>query len=259
MSSFLSTVAADVWRSVRQGYYDVQEETQRPSRPNLKSVAQSRPIPIIAEIKRRSPSAGTLAENADADLAVALEEAGASAISIIVEKNHFGGSIQLLRSAAQKLRVPLLFKDFVVSKKQIVAAKMCGADIVLLIAELFRDGHTELPLGEMIRFAHTSGLEVLLELHDPKLLPSALSSKADYIGINNRDLYTLRLDPDRFYTLSPSLVGARFRVAESGYGDCAHILRDRRAGADAFLIGSSIMSSPSPPQRLKELLGCGQN
>lgn len=258
MPDFLTDVAKSVWESVREGYYDVEECVERPPHPNLKATARKHALPIIAEIKRRSPSAGLLSEKADVGLAHAFEDAGASAISVIVERNHFDGSIELLRSVSHSVSIPVLFKDFVVSKKQVVAASLCGADIVLLIAELFRDHHTELPLEEMIRFAHLNGLEVLLEFHDPKLLDAAVSSEADYVGVNNRDLYTLKLDPDTFYRLSPHLKGARFRVAESGYSGCAHIMRDRLAGADAFLIGSSIMSSPDPPRKLKELLACGQ-
>lgn len=258
MPSFIDSVVSDVLESIRQGYYDVAERVDPPTRPSLREAAEGRPLPIIAEIKRRSPASGRLAERVDVGLALELEEAGASALSFIVERKNFEGSIELLMAASKKLRIPVLFKDFVVSARQVAAASMCGADVILLIAELFRDGYAELPLKEMVGLAHREGLEVLVELHDPSLLDLALSSGADYLGVNNRNLYTLTLDPDNFYKLSPQLKTAKFRVAESGYGDCERIRRDRLAGADAFLIGSAIMCSPNPPKRLRELLACGQ-
>jgi len=257
--NFLGRVVADVRQNIRQGYYDLAEHVNKLDRPSLREVAEKTRLPIIAEIKPRSPSLGRLVDSAGVELALSLERAGASALSILAERTHFDGSLDLLCRASERIGVPILFKDFVVSTRQVEAAKRCGADILLLIAELFRDGYTELPLSQTIRLAHSLGLEVLLEFHDPQLLGAVTRSEADYVGVNNRDLYTLDLKPDHFYSLSHELRGCRFKVAESGYNECERIGRDRLAGADAFLIGSAIMSSPNPPRKLKELLDCDQS
>ena len=259
LSNFLSSVVAGVRENIRQGYYDLAEHVDKLDRPSLKEVAEKTRLPIIAEIKPRSPSLGRLIDSVSVELASSLERAGASALSILVERIHFNGSLELLCRASESIGIPILFKDFVVSTKQVEAASRSGADILLLIAELFRDGYTELPLNQIIRLAHSLGLEVLLEFHDPQLLGTVTNSEADYVGVNNRDLYTLNLKPDHFYSLSHELRGCRFKVAESGYNECGRIGRDRLAGADAFLIGSAIMSSANPPGKLKELLDCDQS
>jgi len=256
--NFLSRVVANVQENIRQGYYDLAECVNKLDRPSLKEVADKTRLPIIAEIKPRSPSLGRLIDSAGVELASSLERAGASALSILVERTHFNGSLELLCRASERIGVPILYKDFVVSTKQVEAANRSGADILLLIAELFRDGYTELSLSQTIRLAHSLGLEVLLEFHDPQLLRGVTRSEADYVGVNNRDLYTLDLKPDHFYTLSHELRECSFKVAESGYNECKRIGRDRLAGADAFLIGSAIMSSVNPPGKLKELLNCDQ-
>ena len=258
MYNFLSRVVANVQENIRQGYYDLAECVNKLDRPSLKEVADKTRLPIIAEIKPRSPSLGRLIDSAGVELASSLERAGASALSILVERTHFNGSLELLCRASERIGVPILYKDFVVSTKQVEAANRSGADILLLIAELFRDGYTELSLSQTIRLAHSLGLEVLLEFHDPQLLRGVTRSEADYVGVNNRDLYTLDLKPDHFYTLSHELRECSFKVAESGYNECKRIGRDRLAGADAFLIGSAIMSSVNPPGKLKELLNCDQ-
>ncbi len=257
LPSFLSKVAADVLRCLEEGYYDIHTQARRRPRPNLRSTAKERTIAIIAEIKPRSPTVGTLVERPDLALAAQLEAAGAAGISILAEKTNFGGSLELVRQASDTLNVPILFKDFVVSPKQLDAAHMCGADLVLLIAELFSDGLTQMTLGDAIGYAHSLGLEVLLELHDESLLPTVLSSEADYIGVNNRNLRTLDLVSHHFQSVSGSLDGV-FKVAESGYAQCSQIQRDRRAGADAFLVGSSLMVSGDPAKKLRELIHCGQ-
>ncbi|MEM3710909.1 MAG: indole-3-glycerol-phosphate synthase [Thermoprotei archaeon] len=259
LPDFLSEVVAGVRESIRQGYYDLAERVDKADRPSLRNVVENTRLPIIGEIKPRSPSLGRLIDQVDVDLALSLERVGASAISIIVERTHFDGSLELLCKASQRLGVPVLFKDFVVGSKQVEAAYKGGADIILLIAELFRDGYTELPLNQTIRLAHSMGLEVLLEFHDPQLLPQVVESEADYIGVNNRDLYTLNLYADHFYNLAPKLGRHVFKVAESGYSECGRIARDRRIGAHAFLIGSAIMSSVNPPEKLRELLDCDQD
>jgi indole-3-glycerol phosphate synthase len=256
MRDFLANTVKSVKQDIENGYYSVEQAVKR-RRRSLRESSKHKKIAVIAELKPRSPSLGILRGDVDERLALNLVEAGAAAISVLVERKHFGGSIKLLSQIASKLQVPILFKDFLMSTVQVNAAKDAGADMVLLIAELFENGFTEIGFEEMIDYAHSQGLEVLAETHEPSNLAMIESSNADYIGINNRDLTTLSLNADHFYTVSKNFRSKKFRVAESGYTSCTQILRDKAAGADAFLIGGAIMSSSSPSNKLRELTSCG--
>jgi indole-3-glycerol phosphate synthase len=256
MRDFLLSAVKSVKWDIENGYYSIEHVVKKRSRSLAESVKDKR-IAIIAELKPRSPSSGVLRNGVDEKLASELAKAGAAAISVLIERRHFGGSIKLLSRIAPKLRVPILFKDFLISTVQVDAARNAGADMVLLIAELFGKGFTEIKFEEMIDYAHSQGLEVLAETHDPSYLAMIESSNADYIGINNRDLATLSLNAEHFYAVSKNFGSNKFRVAESGYTSCAQILRDRKAGANAFLIGGALMASSSPASRLRELVNCG--
>lgn len=252
LRDFLFEVTSSVKSLVKNGYYESEKSVSK-KRRILKEEARKHALPIIAELKAKSPGYGEL-RSTDFRLANKLVQAGACAISVLVEPVYFGGSLSLLREVAQNVDAPILFKDFVISKKQLVTADRCGADIVLLIAEVFERGLSCDSLEEMIESAHALNLEVLLETHDPKNVALVNSTKAEYIGINNRNLVDLSLDPDHFFKLSKQYKKQKFTVAESGYSDALKIKRDFEAGADCFLIGGSIMSAKDPIAKLKELI-----
>jgi indole-3-glycerol phosphate synthase len=256
MPEFLAAVCASVRQDLENGYYNVERRVRR-ERLSLRSHMSKRRPAIIAELKAKSPSRGHLREAIQPALANELVASGAAGLSVLTQRAHFDGSISLFQEVAESTRCPLLFKDFIVSERQIDAAFASGADIVLLISELFHLGLSDLPLEEMVDYSHGLGLETLVEFHSPSLMDSSVSSESDYIGVNNRNLKDLSLDTNHFFRIAPNLPRDRLVVAESGYSECADILRDFRAGADAFLIGSSLMESPHPGRKLKELASCG--
>jgi indole-3-glycerol phosphate synthase len=215
--------------------------------------ALTRPgIAVVAEFKRRSPSAGTLREKADLrELVGAYERGGASALSVLTEEPNFGGSLEDLRAARGLCELPLLRKDFIVDEYQLLEAQAAGADAVLLIAAALEP--------EQLRSLHGAalalGLEVLVEVHDRGELDNALGAGARLIGINNRDLRDFSVDVGRTTQLMGAIPEGVSVVSESGIAS-AEQLRDLEAiGVDAVLVGESLMRSADPERALRELLG----
>ncbi len=224
---------------------DIQVEAMgTPSATRDLLAALARPgLHVIAEVKRRSPSAGALATDDDiVARARAYERGGAAAISVLCEPHWFGGSVDDLRAVRRAVHVPVLAKDFVVSSDQLRLLRDAGADIVLLLAVL----HDADALGWLVAEARSLGLEPLVEAHDAVELERALSSDARLLGINNRDLNTLEVDAARAETLRSLVPDDRLVVAESGINDPRQLLRLRARGFDAALIGEALMRSADP-------------
>jgi len=195
---------------------------------------------VIAEIKRRSPSAGRLGTSTDLDIAArarAYEEGGAAIVSVLVEGAHFGGSLADLRAARQATALPVLAKDFVVDDRQIPLLRGAGADLILLLATL----HPARRLRRLVERARDVGLEPLVEAHDSRTVDAALASGTRLIGLNNRDLRSLVVDPDRAERLRSLVPDDRLVVGESGVSETRMLRRLRGAGFDAVLIGEALM------------------
>jgi len=205
--------------------------------------------PIIAETKKASPSKGKITEIEPAEAAKLLENAGACAISVLTDK-HFGGKICHLRQVKKAVSLPVLRKDFIVDVFQLYESRGNGANAVLLIASLLRDKTTE-----FVDKAHELGMEALVEVHGEEDVEYALKSAARLIGINNRDLGNFKVDLGTTQHLARQIPKNRIIVAESGIESRQDILVLKKAGANAFLIGTSIMSSEDIGKKLKELAG----
>ncbi|MDC0674302.1 indole-3-glycerol phosphate synthase TrpC [Nannocystis radixulma] len=205
---------------------------------------------IIAEFKRASPSAGVLREGADArQIAMLYAANGAACMSVLCDK-HFQGSLDDLRSVRQSVALPLLCKDFILEKTQIVEAKRVGADCVLLIV-------AALPvpqLRNLIEFSHSLEMQVLCETRDEAEIDRAMAAGGKLIGVNSRDLQTFELDPDRAAKLRKYVPSSFTYVAESGVRTIDDALRLRDSGADALLIGSYFMTAEQPGETLRELV-----
>ncbi len=222
--------------------------------------ALSRPeLAFICELKRRSPSAGVLlaedGESPGADshggprwraLAHAYRAGGANALSILTEQDHFAGSLQDLR-AAGVCGLPRLRKDFVIDEAMLLEACLYGADAVLLIAAILDDA----TLRHLMDCSAHYGLAVLLEVHDERELERAAVLNPDLIGVNARDLSTMRVDLATCERLLPRIPSSALRVAESGIKNIADLQRVRAAGADAVLIGETLMRSADPAGTLR--------
>ena len=206
---------------------------------------------VIAECKRRSPSRGILKANYDvAAIASGYAQAGAAAISVLTEPAFFDGSLDHLAAARRVTQLPLLRKDFIVDRYQILEARAAGADAVLLIVAAL----SPVALQQLHQAATEAGLDVLVEIHELIELPVALDAGATIIGVNNRNLRTLSVDTDvsrRAVELIPDEVIA---VAESGLRTAADLNELTAAGYDAFLIGERFMMTDDPGRALGDLL-----
>jgi indole-3-glycerol phosphate synthase len=204
----------------------------------------------IAEVKRRSPSAGELRPDADpASLAAAFERAGAAAVSILVDE-RFAGSWDDLRAARAAATLPLLAKGFFSTREHLETAKQSGADAVLLLLRDLDDGR----MRELLQVAAELGLETLVEAHEAEELGRALTLDAPLIGVNARDLATFRIDRSAQLDLVAGAPRDRVIVAESGIGNRAHAAAAELAGADAVLVGTTLMRAPDPEATLANLL-----
>ena len=220
--------------------------------PSFRNALRGESVAVIAEVKRRSPSKGWIQADMDAVAqALAYESAGASAISILTEPEHFAGSTSDLIDSRRAVTVPLLKKDFHVAPIQLLEAKAIGASAALLITRAL--GPAGLP--EMVASARAIALEVLIEVRDERELDLALECGAAVVGINNRNLETLAIDPatsERLLGRVPSDVVA---IAESGVGNRADVERVARVGADAVLVGSSLSAAVDPAAAVRGLTG----
>ena len=207
------------------------------------------PIRIIAEVKKASPSKGIIKEDFDPILiAQAYSNSGANAISVLTEPHYFQGNLEYLTAIRRYVPTPLLRKDFIVDKYQIVEALVYGADFIFLIAKAL--GIKE--LKELYDYAIHLGLEVLVEIHDKEDLTKAIKCGATIIGINHRNLDTFEMDMTLCDKLIPLIPNGKIIVAESGVSDTEVIKRLNSIGADAFLIGEHFMRVPIIEDELKK-------
>lgn len=205
---------------------------------------------IIAEIKRASPSRGWIRKDLDAaETARSYVAGGACAISVLTENRFFGGTLQDLSEASAACGdLPVLRKDFVLDEYMVVESRANGADIVLLIVGVLGE-----KTAEMVRLASEYGMEALVEVHDEKEMEVAAGSGAAVVGINNRDLTSLRVDLNTAVRLLPQAPSGAVRVVESGISSRADVMRFRELGADAFLVGEAIVRSPDAAAAIRLL------
>ncbi|MDM7924421.1 MAG: indole-3-glycerol phosphate synthase TrpC [bacterium] len=208
---------------------------------DLKAALAASGLSVIAEMKRKSPSAGELRPDLDPAVAAAVyAKAGARAVSVLTDRVYFGGTIRDIHTARSACGLPVLRKEFIIDEIQIQQSREAGADAVLLIARILSPER----LAELHRTAASAGLACLVEIRDRKELDAALRAGASIIGVNNRDLDTLETDLSVSLDLAPSLPDSVTKVAESGIrsADDARRLRDR--GYDAILVGEAVIRTP---------------
>lgn len=209
-------------------------------------------INVISELKKASPSAGLLRESFDpASLARGFEQAGAAALSVLTEEEHFQGALAHLRDARAAVSLPVLRKDFIVDSWQVWEARAANADsFLLIVAALTPDA-----LAALLALGRELGMEPLVEVHTAAELDRALEAGARIIGVNNRDLHTLAVRVETSFELIESIPDDRIAVAESGLRTADDLTRLRAAGFDAFLIGETLMRESDPAAGLRRLLG----
>lgn len=209
-------------------------------------------VAVIAEVKRRSPSAGVIREGVDAVLlATIYAGAGAAAISVLTEPEQFAGSLEDLRRVAAAVPLPVLRKDFIADPLQLLEARAAGAAAVLLIARALLPGD----LNALASRARSIGLETLIEVHDPAELDAALAARPSAIGVNARDLATLAIDTARAEAIIEHIPPEVPAIAESGLRQRADVARVAARGADAVLVGTALAGSADPGHELAALCG----
>jgi indole-3-glycerol phosphate synthase len=256
MPDYLDTLARDAKETITAGYYEVSTQLTAPSVSLRKAITESKRNAVITEVKAASPSRGTIKTSFDpAEVARAMEKGGATGISVLTEPKHFSGSLSYLAKVREAVKLPILMKDIIINPIQLEAASRIGANVVLLIEALFEREYCKCSLNEMITQAHSRHLEVLLETHSEDEFQSAIKTDADLIGINNRDLRTLKVDleiTERILKKHES--NDKVVVSESGVVTPADLLFLRGCGAQAFLIGSSIMMADNIETKVKEFV-----
>jgi indole-3-glycerol phosphate synthase len=260
------SVLDDILEDVRT---DLAERQQLTPLARLKEAAARAPSPcdaaaalsgdevsVIAEVKRSSPSKGALAAIADpAALAADYEAGGARVISVLTEQRRFGGSLADLAAVREAVQIPVLRKDFVVSSYQLWEARAHGADMILLIVAALPQN----ALVSLVERAESIGLCPLVEVHTADELDRALAAGATVIGVNARNLATLEVDRNVFARLAPRIPDDVIKIAESGVRGPHDLLAYAAAGADAVLVGESLVTGKDPRTAVADLVTAGQH
>jgi indole-3-glycerol phosphate synthase len=256
MADFLDTLAQSARAALDSGYYEKLSEVPTFQASLKKAILEAEHASVISEIKTASPSIGTIKENVETcSIAESMEKGGAIGISILTEPKHFKGSLCSLVEARRTVKLPILMKDIILSPVQLEAALKLGANVALLIEALFDRGYCECNLSDMITIAHSKGLEVLLETHTGEEFRSAVRTEAELVGINNRNLATLNVDLGvTKRILDRNSAEGKIVVSESGVMMPADVRFLRKCGAQAFLIGSTVMSAENVEEKVREFV-----
>ena len=234
-----------IWQATEQ-------PAARPFAESLRRSTSAGELAVISEIKRRSPSKGALNEGLDpAALASDYAAGGAAALSVLTDEEFFGGSVFDLQTARAAVDLPVLRKDFTVSRHDVCDARLMGADCVLLIA-------AALSIDELVdlhRLADEVGIEVLVEIHDEVELEAAIAAGATLVGVNQRDLVTFQVDHARALRMAALIPDGVVKVAESGVRDATDARALQAAGYHAVLVGETLVTSAAPASVLRELRG----
>jgi len=222
-----------------------------PHRSRFRQALQSsRFISVIAEIKRRSPTAGVISGDADpVSIARTFAAAGAACVSVLTDGPHFGGSLDDLRAVRSAVSTPLLRKDFILERYQLLEAKFAGADAVLLIAEILDDS----TLKKLLQETHDLEMDALVECYEAANLRRILNAGAKLVGVNNRDLHTFNVRLEQTLELAPQVPSDCTLVSESGIKNRADVELLSQAGVKAILVGETLMRSGDIKKTLGEL------
>lgn len=223
-----------------------------PVRDFTAALRRSAPVALIAEVKRASPSAGVIRRDFDpVSLAQTYAAHGAACISVLTDKEFFQGSLSDLQAVRAAVEVPVLRKDFILDRHQILEARAAGADCVLLIAECL----TQEELAGLYADARSLGLQVLIEVYDPENLDRVLSLRPSLVGVNNRNLKTMQTDLEHSLRLRKRVPADVLFVSESGIRSPADVDALRQHGIEAMLVGETLMRSADVGAKVRELLG----
>jgi indole-3-glycerol phosphate synthase len=254
VSQVLKKLVENSHKAISDGTYEISESLQCSDVDLLDAIIKNKHASLITEVKFASPSLGQIRPISDpVAIAKAMVRGGALALSVLTQPYMFSGSPKHFMEIRKQLRVPMLMKDIVVDKVQIDAAKKIGADYMLLIQSIFDAGYLK-DIDEFVEYGQKRGLKVLIEVHTKNELEKSLQTRADLIGINNRNLDTLKIDINTTKKILDDFEKNRIIVSESGIDTPEDIRFLKKCGADAFLVGSSIMKNQDIEQNVRSLV-----
>ncbi|MGI0003780.1 MAG: indole-3-glycerol phosphate synthase TrpC [Candidatus Nitrosotenuis sp.] len=241
-------------RAISDGIYEISESLPRSEIDLADAIRNNRHASLITEVKFSSPSLGKIRQVSDpVAIAKSMVRGGAIALSVLTQPYMFSGSPKYFMEIRKQLKVPMLMKDIIVDKVQIDAAKKIGADYMLLIQSLFDSGQLE-EIDEFVEYGHRQGLKVLVEAHKRKEFENSLKIGADLVGINNRNLDTLKIDIHTTKKILEGFEKNRIIISESGIESPKDVIFLKKSGADAFLVGSSIMKNQDIEENVRNLV-----
>ena len=240
--------------AIDDGTYDIDVKLQKSSKDFIQIIKTNPHATLLTEVKFASPSLGKIRTLTDpASIAKQMIAGGSKALSILTQPHLFHGSPEYFMKVRQSVDIPLLMKDIMIDKIQIDAAKKMGADYMLVIQSLFDQGYLK-EIDEFVDYGHKQGLKILLEVHTKEEFQNALKTDTDIIGINNRNLDTLEIDLKTTERVLEGYEKSKIILSESGINTTEDIQYLKKCGADAFLIGSSIMKSDNIEEQVKKLV-----
>jgi len=252
LDSIIEGVLEDVERrSIPMNQLKAQLSDAADLRGALQALAGSE-MKIISEVKRASPSKGDLGEILQpARLAAQYESGGASVISVLTEERRFKGSMKDFTEVRREVSIPMLRKDFIVTEYQVIESRVLGADLLLLIVA----GLSQSQYCDFHQMANELGMDVLVEIHNEEELERALEANPTIVGVNSRNLKTLDVDPRAFDQLLPMIPSGVIKVAESGISERSEVAHVEELGADAILVGETLVRAGDPIAAISRLLG----
>ena len=240
--------------AIDEGIYDVKENLSKSNTNLIESIKENQHATLITEIKFSSPSLCEIKKISDpVQIAKSMIKGGAKALSILTQPYLFSGSPEFFIKIRKEIDVPLLMKDIIIDKIQIDAAKKIGADYILLIQSLFDQGLVK-EIDELLDYGHKNGLKILLESHTRAEFENSLKTEADILGINNRNLDTLEVDINNTKRILEGYKNSKIIISESGIETPKDVNFLHDCGANAFLVGSSIMKSDNIQERVSQLV-----
>lgn len=254
MKNMLQQLANNSQKAIDDGVYEITEKLQRSKNNLVDDIRKNKHASLITEIKFSSPSLGSIRQISDPiEIAKLMIQGGAIGLSILTQPHLFNGSPEYFQKIRKQVKVPLLMKDIVIDKIQIDAAEKIGADYILLIQTIF-DKKFANDIDEFIAYAHKKNLMILLESHTKNEFTRSMKTDADMLGINNRNLDTLEIDLSTTKEILRDRNEKRIILSESGIESPKDIKFLHECGADAFLVGSSIMKSKDIKRHIEKMV-----
>ena len=254
MENILEKLVNNSKKAIEDGIYDINESLPNSGADLENIIAKSEHATIITEVKFSSPALGNIREITDpVEIALKMVTGGASALSVLTQPYMFHGSPEFFMKVRKMVKVPMLMKDITIDKVQIDAAKKIGADYFLLIQSIFDKGLVN-DIDGMVDYGHNLGLKVLIEAHTKQEFENSCNTSADIIGINNRNLDTMKIDLSTTKEILQNAKKTKLVISESGISTSDDIRFLHKCGADAYLVGSSIMKTDDIQQTVQNLV-----